>query len=84
MTVTLIQSGVVNFVFVLLLDATIAEIIKKGNENSMRNASNVTASMGVSRYAIFTMIAFVEKQMAPTKHNTTPVMKYEYDFPGVI
>ena len=56
-----------------------AETTKKGSEKSIRRVSNVTASTLVSRYASFTKIAFVEKQIEPNKHMMTPTMKYAYD-----
>jgi hypothetical protein len=66
----------VNFMFPLLEDVSAAENKKNGNEKSIRSASKVTASTSVSRYASFTTIAFVEKQIAPARPMITPPRKY--------
>jgi hypothetical protein len=66
----------VNFTLFVLRDDTIAEITKNGSEKIIRSANNATALTSVSRYASFTKIAFVEKQIAPKTQIIIPLMKY--------
>jgi hypothetical protein len=57
------------------LEKVNAEIAKKGNEKIILRASKVATSTVVSLYAIFTKMAFVEKQMAPKRQMKIPPIK---------
>ncbi len=67
------HSLLVNFVLLLWLEETNAAPIKNGTEKIIRQASKVTGSMFVSRYANFTKMALVEKSTAPTSAKSMPV-----------
>jgi hypothetical protein len=53
---------------------------KKGSENTIRNVNSVSASICVSANAFLTMIAFVEKRIAPMIVIINPKNRLSFSF----